>query len=720
MTANLGPTMNLIRTWHGGRSAETYGEDPYLIAELAVPEIQGMQAQGVIATVKHFAANNQEASRVGVHPDMAGIDEHISEKALQEIYFPHFKAAVQRARAGAVMCAYNKINGEFSCNNSKLLGQLRDWGFDGTIVPDAIYAQRDPVAAAKAGVDSASPTSAVVKAMQSGEVDPLYFDRKVYHALVTRFRHGLYDNPTRGNEGAKVSTVEHVKLARDIAANGTVLLKNNGNVLPLERAKSIAIIGADASAAVVVMETGSPNVHVGTLSVPVDAIRARAGDKVRVEYARGNVGVRALPPVPAEVLAPPSGKGHGLEGTYFGTPYFWTQVATRVDEKIELGADPNIPSAPEGINGKREFTRGRDPWSVQWAGTLTPPATGLYTFSLTGSGTGELYIDHQLVTTFQRGDFARTAVGTISLTAGHRASVLIKFDTASALLGIGIKLGWQPPDSRLAEAVEAAKRAEVAVVFAGEQLGEGYDKISLNLPGDQDALIDAVAAANPRTVVVLHTSTAVAMPWIDKVAAVVEAWYPGQEAGRAIADVLFGDVNPSGKLPVTFPRDESQGPATSWMSYPGNGRSVEYSEGIFVGYRWYDAKNQQPLFPFGHGLSYTTFEYSDLTFAGDDEKFAVQFKMKNTGTRAGAEVAQLYVQMPDGLNEPPRQLKGFEKVLLKPGESRVVTLPLPVSLLEVYDEGAGAWRLYGGKYSALVGASSRDIRLQRDWLIPID
>jgi beta-glucosidase len=199
--------------------------------------------------------------------------------------------------------------------------------------------------------------SAVAKAIQSGEVDAQYFDRKVYHALVTRFRHGLYDNPTRGKPEANVSTAEHVKLAREIAASGTVLLKNNGSVLPLDRAKSIAVIGADASADVVVMETGSPNGHVGTLSVPVDAIRARAGNKVRVDYARGNVGVRPLPPVPAEVLSPPSGKGHGLEGTYFGTPYLWPKVATRIDEKIELGADPNVPAAPEGVNGKNASTR---------------------------------------------------------------------------------------------------------------------------------------------------------------------------------------------------------------------------------------------------------------------------------------------------------------------------------------------------------------------------
>jgi beta-glucosidase len=288
--------------------------------------------------------------------------------------------------------------------------------------------------------------------------------------------------------------------------------------------------------------------------------------------------------------------------------------------------------------------------------------------------------------------------------------VLLKFDTASAILGTGIRLGWQPPDDRLKEAVETARKADVAVVFAGEQLGEGYDKISLDLPGDQNRLIEAVAAANPHTVVVLHTSTAVAMPWIDKVAAVIEAWYPGQEAGSSIAALLFGDVNPSGKLPVTFPRDEKQGPATHWMEYPGNGRSVLYSEGVFVGYRWYDAHDQQPLFPFGHGLSYTSFDYTTIEVAGSGANRTLRVTLRNSGAREGAEVIQAYVGMPAAAEEPPQQLKAFDKVLLKPGESRMVTLPLGDELLRVYDDSQRQWRLIPGRYTIAVGASSKDIR----------
>lgn len=714
MTQNLGPTMNLIRTWHGGRSAETFSEDPYLMTELVVPEIKAMQGQGVIAMIKHFAGNNQEHSRIGTYPDMAGVDEHISEKALQELYLPHFKAAVQRARAGAVMCAYNKVNGEFACNNAGLLGRLRDWGFDGVIVPDAAFAQRDAVAAARAGVDSASPTEAVSAAIGRGEVDAQFFDRAVYRRLVTRFRHGIYDHPTKGAEDAIVSTPDHARLAQDIASSGAVLLKNAQDVLPLQGLRSLAVIGADAGADTVTMETGSPNVYVQTPSVPLDAIRARAGAGVAIEHARGSAGIRPLAAVPSQVFTSPAGEGPGLSGTYFRTHHFSQPAITRLDAVIDFGSDPKIPAVDAAIGAQGPPMRS-PPWSAQWTGRILPPATGEYAFSLTGAGTAELYIDHQLVVTVQRADFTATGVGTIRLTAGKPATVLIKYDSGSAALGSGIRLGWMPPDDRLERAVQAARKADVAVVFVGEQLGEGHDKLELALPGDQNALIEAVAAANPRTVVVLHTSNPVAMPWIEKVAAVIEAWYPGQASGTSIAALLFGDVNPSGKLPVTFPRDSTQGPATRPLSYPGNGQSVLYDEGVFVGYRWYDHHGQEPLFPFGHGLSYTVFEYSGLTISGDGNDRRIDVTVTNKGKRAGAEVVQLYVGLPPEAQDPPQQLKGFEKIRLEPGESRRVSLPLDAERLSAFDAASGQWRLFPGRYAVGVGSSSRDIRVRGEF-----
>ncbi|HEV2703718.1 MAG TPA: glycoside hydrolase family 3 C-terminal domain-containing protein [Steroidobacteraceae bacterium] len=709
LTADLGPTLNLIRTWHGGRSAETYGEDPYLIGELAVPEIAAIQSRGVIVTMKHFAANNQEFARVGTFPDNAGVDEHISDKALEEVFLPHFKAAVQRAHVGSVMCAYNQVNAMFSCDNAALLAHLRSWGFDGVIVPDASFAQRDAVAAARAGMDAAAPAAAVEAAITRSEVDPHFFDYKVYRTLVTRFRLGLYERGAVGRAAAVVSTPEHQALAREIAASGAVLLKNTG-VLPFGKLRSLAVIGADAGPEAVVMESGSPNVHIDQLDVPLDAIRTRAGAAVQVGYERGSVGVRALGAVPAAVLQPPSHQGQGLEGTYFGTPFYWSKVATRVDATIQVGADPGVPEPAAGTLGKREFPRGRGPWSVSWQGWLLPPATGRYAFSLSGAGSAQLFIDDKLVTAIRRADFPMTTVGVMDLKTGRPHSILIRYDTASAVLGAGMRLGWQPPDSRLERAVELAQHSDAAVVFVGEQLGEGGDKQELGLPGDQDALIEAVAAANPRTVVVLHTSTAVAMPWATQVAGIVEAWYPGQAAGASIAAVLFGDVNPSGHLPVTFPRDATQGPATHWWEYPGDGRDVDYSEGVLVGYRWYDAHAQEPLFAFGHGLSYTTFSFSDLKITGTGAGRQVTVRLQNTGPRAGAEVLQLYVGMPEAAGEPPRLLKGFQKVMLKPGESRVVSMDLPDASLEVFDADRAQWALLEGSYRVMVGASSRDIR----------
>jgi len=274
-----------------------------------------------------------------------------------------------------------------------------------------------------------------------------------------------------------------------------------------------------------------------------------------------------------------------------------------------------------------------------------------------------------------------------------------------------LKVGWQAPDPEMiAKAVEAAKQADVAVVFAGERMGEGHDKISLGLPGDQDALIEAVARVNPRTVVVLHTSNPVAMPWLDQVAGIVEAWYPGEEAGSSIAAVLFGDVNPAGKLPVTFPANEKQGPATNFLEYPGDGHTVNFDEGVFVGYRWYDKNDQTPLFPFGFGLSYTTFQYGKLQLEKKGDERTARVRVTNTGRVAGAEVVQLYVSDPPAADEPPLQLKGFATISLKPGESGDVTIPLPADAFSTWDEGTHGWKVYPGTYTVSIGSSSRDLR----------
>ncbi len=739
----LGPTINIMRTWHWGRNGETFSEDPYLTAEIAVAEIKALNEQKVLTVLKHYVANNQENSRCGVMPDYAGVDARISEKALHEIYLPAFKAAVERADTGGIMCSYNQVNGKFTCNHPELLGYLRRWGFDGFIAPDAAFALRDALTGALAGVTRISGKE-MGAFIEQGKLDVSDLDRMLYYNLTPYFRLGIYDAPSKGNPEADVSAPEHQFLARKVAEDGAVLLKNEDHVLPIEtgKVKSMAVIGDDAGPHVTMGLNGSGHVYATKVSIPIDAIRERAGKDIKVTYAQGTIGIGPLPTIPDSALKPESGEGNGFLARYFDSadanglpvvsltepclenvssppPEFFEALglATPVERKAApppdpspkaAGAKPAAKTSPPGPAMRRRV------WSARWTGTLTPDISGSHFFSITGSGTAQLYVDNKVVATMMRADFGQTVQGTIALEAGRPVPIELKYSNASFIMGPGLALGWQPPDpDMLAEAVAAAKQSDVAIVFAAEQMGEGQDKVSLALPGNQDGLISAIADANPRTVVVLHTSNPVSMPWLDKVAGVIEAFYPGQEAGSSIARILFGDVNPSGKLAMTFPADESQGPGTFHLDYPGDGLTVNYSEGVLVGYRWYDAKDQIPLFPFGYGLSYTTFQYSDLQVDREgDNQVAVRARITNTGEREGAEVVQLYIGFPEEAEEPPKQLKGFEKILLKPGESKVVSLTLDRNSLAAWDAKKHEWKTYSGTYSIMVGSSSRDIRLK--------
>jgi len=747
----LGPTINIMRTWHWGRNGETLSEDPYLTAEIAVAEIKALNGQKVLTVLKHYAANNQENTRCGILPDYAGIDARITEKALQEIFLPGFKAAVERARTGGIMCSYNQVNGKFACNNPELLGYLREWGFDGFIAPDAAFAQRDALTAALAGVTRVGgrDVGALVK---EGKLSISDLDRMLYYNLTPYFRLGIYDSPSKGNPEADVSTPAHQELARKVAEEGAVLLKNREGVLPIDlsKVKSIAVIGDDAGPHVTIGLDGSAHVYPTRVSAPLDAITLRAGNAVKVTYAQGTAGIGPLPAIPPGALRPASGEGMGLLARYFSsTDSNGIPVVSQVEPGIRdvgnppedfyaaLGlpapvarngapaaGPPSTSTSTAGTTAKQPATTGaasppadggrrRIPWSARWTGSLTPPSTGIYVFSITGSGTAQLYVDHKVVATMLRADFGQTVQGTIDLKAARPVPIELKYSNSSTIMGPGLALGWQPPDpNMLAKAITAARQSDMAIVFVAEQMGEGQDKVTLALPGDQDKLIDAIAQVNPRTVVVLHNSNPVAMPWLDRAAAVIEAFYPGQEAGSSIARLLFGDVNPSGKLAMTFPANERQGPGAFFLDYPGDGMTVNYSEGILVGYRWYDARHQEPLFPFGHGLSYTTFRYSDLRIEKTgDEQATVKIRVTNTGAREGAEVVQLYLGSPADAEEPPKQLKGFEKIRLKPGEAKNVTMKLDRDSLAAWDTETHAWKVYPGRYSIMIGSSSRDIRL---------
>jgi len=711
------PTVNIVRTPFFGRAAETFGEDPYLSGEIAATEIRGIQGQRVVAQVKHFAANNQEIGRFGNpfgNPPLApAVDVVVSERALQEIYFPAFKAAVQQGGAASVMCSYPRINGTYACQNSFLLGTLKDdWGFLGFVGPDAALAVRDTLAALNAGTDNFLLGGVGVPATSAlQQVSAERLDDSVRRYLTAMFSVGL-DRPSDGNPDAVVTTPEHRALAAEIAAAGSVLLKNDGDVLPLGAdVGSIAVIGYDAGPHTQTMEGGSPAVVGGPVASPLDGITARAGAGVQVAYAQGTLGVVPLPIVPASVLTPSMGSGQGLLGTYYST-------------MDQLGSP-----AASFVSSTLDFDKALAPgqYSARWTGTLTPPASGTYRFSLYAAGISRLLIDGNLVA---RGDteavdLAATgfpgspplgAHGLIDLTAGVPVPIVVEYSIGSAIGGSTLRLGWQPPDQSLvAEAVAVAGAAYVAVVFVNDVTSEGMDRTTLALPGDQDRLIAAVAAANPRTVVVLHTAGPVLMPWLDDVAAVIQAWYPGEESGHAIASMLFGDVPPSGRLMITFPRSEAQVPAVQPGQYPGIDNVVRYDEGVFVGYRYYDEFAQEPLFPFGYGLSYTTFTLDGLTVRGRATgKYKVSVRVRNTGDRAGAEVVQLYVGFPTSIEEPPNQLKGFAKVMLDPGKARRVKMKLDPSSFAHWSTTENAWVVEPGTYALRVGTSSRDLVLERD------
>ena len=600
-----------------GREAETLGEDPFLTASLAAPEILGIQSQHVISQVKHYAGNNQEVDRFGQPLGATAVSDQVSQRALQEIYLPGFRAAVQQGHVASVMCSYNRINTIYSCQDQQTLATLKNFGLRGFVGPDASLAVRDDVVAANAGVDNlqlgslatatgGNELAILTAAYNTGRLSAARLNGMSDRILEAMFAVGLFDHPVRAGAHGSVSTPAHLRLATRVAEQATVLLKNHEGVLPLGlRGGSIAVIGHDAGAGTQIEENGSPAVLHGPVVSPLMGIRHLVGSRSRITYAPGTLGVVALPTIPASALTPSSGGGHGLSASFYaGQAPSGQPVLTRVDRTVDFASRPltPIPNTPDATAGV-------------WTGTLTPPATGIYRFSLKLAGVAQLSIGGHLVVSgnaeFYRADTRGagalvyapggpviTFQGLARLAKHQRVSIRVQYATGASLGGAALQVGWQPPQpSLLTRAVQAARHAHTAIVFANDVTSEGMDRTSLALPADQDRLIVAVAAANPRTIVVLHTAGPVLMPWLSKVAGVIEAWYPGQQSGVAIASTLFGGSDPAGRLPVTFPATATQGPATKPAEYPGINDVAQYSEGIFVGYRYYDHFHQNAAVP---------------------------------------------------------------------------------------------------------------------------
>jgi beta-glucosidase len=684
-----GPDVNIARVPENGRTFEAYGEDPYLTAATAVADISGIQSTGTMADVKHFAANNQETAR-------RSIDEWISQRALREIYLPAFAAAVERADVASVMCAYNAVNGQRACQNPGLLNGVlhNEFKFKGFVRSD-LGAVHDVAAAYDAGMDVLKPgkTSVLLAAVRAGRVPMSRINDAVSRVLREMFRFNVFDRPESGTVTTNAMSPQDATIARIVAEQGTVLLKNASGILPLDNraVHSIALIGSDGGLGARIQGGGSSLVEGHDSVVPYQAIADRAGAHVTVTYTDSP---RAA--IPANLLTPPSGAGNGLlaryyaDQTYSGRPTF-SQITSALQ-----------------LRGNAYPARVVRHWSVTWTGTLTAPATGPYTFLYTSNHGGRFLVDHRPI--LSTNGYPATCSGSVRLVAGHRYPVEIQYH--DSIPAAKFSLNWLPPPDPYAAAENAARRADVAIVFAGDEESEGYDRPDLSLPNEQDTLISRVASANPNVIVVLNTGSAVTMPWLNKVKGVIEAWYPGQEDGRALAAVLFGDVNPSGKLPMTFPRSTADTPAHDSQQWPGIDGNADYSEGINVGYRWYDSQQIEPLFPFGYGLSYTTFAVHNLVATkqltrNGIEKLSVD--VTNTGQRAGAEVVQLYIGMPAIADEPPQQLKGFQKVTLAPGQTQRVRFTLTRADLGYWSTAAGNWATASGNYRIMVGTSSREI-----------
>ncbi|HZT99124.1 MAG TPA: glycoside hydrolase family 3 C-terminal domain-containing protein, partial [Ktedonobacteraceae bacterium] len=664
---SLAPTVNILRIPQWGRSFESLGEDPYLTSRMAVADIEGIQSQGVIATIKHYAANDQEYRR-------GEVSAQVDERTLHEIYLPAFAAAVQHG-VGAVMCSYNRINTVYACEQPYLLSQVlkQQWRFPGFVMSDW-GATHSTVAAARAGLDMQMPAGtfygeALKTAVLHGQISMTELNEHVFRILRTMFAAGLFDRPATGSPDNNVASPADAYFARQEAEQGMVLLKNASHLLPLSgrQLRSIALIGPAADSAPKIVGDGSAVVNPPYIVTPLAGITRRSGRKIAIHYAQGLDSFDGIPIIAAPYLQPTAHSTaiHGLQVQFFNNMTLsGAPVLTRVDPTINFnwkGASP--------ANGVAQTQ-----WSARWQGTLTPPVDAAYTFSLTSDDGSRLYLDDRLVIDNWRNQSSTTENAMIRLKRGKRYSIRVEYYQNSGLSSM--MLGWQFPgqvDPMITQAVNAARTSDVAVVFANDSEAESVDRSSLELPGRQDQLIEAVAQANPHTVVVLNTGGPVLMPWLAHVSALVESWYPGQEDGSAIAAVLFGDVNPSGKLPMTFPMHASDVPASTTAQYPGIDDQAQYSEGIFVGYRHYDAHNITPLFPFGYGLSYTTFSYSHLRISRSASLYAVDLDVTNSGTRAGGEVVQLYLGLPStSVPEPPRQLKGFQKLFLQPGQSQHV------------------------------------------------
>ena len=720
----LAPTVNIHRSGLNGRNFECYSEDPMLTAALAVAYIQGVQSQGIAATIKHFAGNESEIERQTMSSD-------IDERALREIYLPPFEQAVKKAGVMAVMSSYNRLNGTYTSEHPWLLTKVlrEEWGFDGIVMSDW-FGSHSTAATVNAGLDLEMPGPTrdrgekLVAAVANGEVKPETVREAARRILTLLERVGAFEKVPDLSEHA-LDLPEDRALIRKLGAEGAVLLKNDG-ILPLQKAGlgHVAVIGPNAAEARV-MGGGSAQIAAHYRVSPLEGIRQALSNANSIHHATGCRNNRLINVFSGEMRVDYF-KGRDLTEPVIATEtaskgeFFWFDLPSS-----EL--DPN------------EF-------SARMTASYVPTESGEHVFGMTNAGLAKLFVDGKLVVNgydgWARGDnyFGTANVEQrqgIHLEAGQSYKVVVEYcSSATTEEGINltaVRFGVEKPlgEEAMLDAVQKASDADVVLLFVGrdgEWDTEGLDLPDMRLPGRQEELIDRVAAANANTIVVLQTGGPIEMPWLGKVRAVLQMWYPGQELGHAVADVLFGDVEPGGRLPQTFPKRLSDNSAMVGDAsvYPGKDGHVRYAEGVFVGYRHHDTRNIEPLFPFGFGLGYTRFSWGEAQASATRmgaEGVTVTVDVANTGDRTGSELVQLYVRPPvSALERPDKELRAFTKLRLMPGEKGTASLVVRPRDLSYFDERIGAFRAIAGRYEFLVAANALDIRsavaieLESEWI----
>ncbi len=716
----LGPGINIMRTPLGGRSFEYFGEDPLLAGKIATAYVRGIQSENVAACVKHLVGNNQEKFRT-VNSSKIG------ERALREIYLPAFEMACQEGNTWSIMSAYNQVNGTYASANKYIQQEIpkEEWGWNGAMISDWGGAH-DWKGCATGGLDIIMPGPAhgfanpLLEAVKNGEISEDIIDDHARRSL----RLILRTRPTKQQQlNAKANTKDHQALARELARESIVLLKNDGQQLPFSIAslKSIAVIGPNSdkqhSMDGVAGSGGSGAVNPPYEITPLQGIEALVGGRVKINFAEGFAFGGGMKVVSTKYLTSKNRRQNGLDAEYFANMNLEGKPVTRqVDSTVNFNWTSQV--AMEGLPADR--------FSVRWSGKLTAPVSGEYIIGTESDDGSRLFIDGQLIVDSWGHHAMEQKSGKAILKKGKKYDIRLEYYDAGG--NAAVKLLWKLPqnkDEMFAEAIKAAKESEVAVVFAGinhsydrEALGWGdvpnADRPDMELIGPQVELIEAVAAVNPNTVVVMIGGGPLRVEkWHSKVRAVLMAWYPGLEGGHALAEVLFGQVNPSGKLVSTWGKQLDDYACHSNGNYPGNIEEVEYDEGIWVGYRHFEKQNIVPRYPFGFGLSYTDFQISDLEVPEvmmENETLRIRCKVSNIGSRAGSEVVQLYIgDEESSVARPVKELKGFMKTRLAAGETKELEFEIDRRALSFYDVDKAAWVAEPGRFTVYVGSSVVDI-----------